>query len=83
MNCKEFIDFMGAYLDDDLPRPQREAFEQKLAECDYCRHFLETYRQAVAVGKKCHNCEEDGQTLNDQVPEDLIQAILHARTRAE
>ncbi|MCC5829364.1 MAG: zf-HC2 domain-containing protein [Phycisphaeraceae bacterium] len=81
MTCKEFVDFMMTYLDGELPEAERARFEAHLKDCTCCLHFMETYRQAVAMGKKCHNCEEDGQTLSSNVPEHLIQAILAARRR--
>jgi anti-sigma factor RsiW len=76
MNCKELVDFLMNYLDGELPAPVREEFESHLRLCPPCMVFLEQYRQTVRLGKSC----KEGGKCKQQVPEDLVQAILKARS---
>ena len=42
MNCREFLDFLMAYLDDELPAAQRAALDDHLADCPSCVTYLDT-----------------------------------------
>jgi anti-sigma factor RsiW len=73
MTCREVVEYLMAYLDGELPEAERLVFEEHLAECPDCVHYLETYRETVRLGRDaCRG--EDG-----PVPEDLVRAILAAR----
>jgi len=76
LTCQELIDFLMAYLDKELPTPEREEFERHLGVCPSCVDYMDNYRDAVELGREaCKN--DDAQTMD--VPEDLIKAILAAR----
>ncbi len=77
MNCREFNEFLMAYLDGDLPTAQRSLFEQHMETCPPCVEYLNTYQQAVLMGKVICACVEDD--VPQDVPEQLVQAILTAR----
>lgn len=79
MKCREFTDFLMAYLDDELPAETRGSFEFHLHECQSCVNYLESYRATVALGRAA--CAEDAE-LPDDVPEGLVRAILAARKPA-
>ncbi len=79
MTCKELIRFLDDYLDGTLSPAQRDVFEQHLAACIDCTNYLRSYRITLALGKAAYRTEND-QTLPADVPDDLIQAILAART---
>lgn len=79
MNCREMVDFLMAYLDDELPSGQRSAFDAHLEECPPCIGYVETYREAVRLGKAV--CEADDADVPSDAPEDLVRAILDARGR--
>ncbi len=79
MNCREMTDFLMAYLDDELPQAQREGFDAHLQECPPCIVYLDTYKEAVRLGKQV--CARDDSPLPEDVPEVLIDAILAARER--
>ena len=79
LNCRELIEFLSAYLDDELPGEERAAFERHLAVCPYCRDYLATYRQTVHLGKRTLAAEAEAL---EQVPQELLRAILAARARA-
>jgi anti-sigma factor RsiW len=77
-SCREFIEFLMAYLSDELPPGQRAVFEEYLAECPECRTYLRTYLQTIRLGKLA--CGGPDQSPAD-VPEALIRAILAARAK--
>ena len=76
MNCREFVDFLMVYLDGELPEEQRATFEQHMKACPPCVTYLETYGETVKLGGICR--ESEGPVPED-VPENLVAAILAAR----
>jgi anti-sigma factor RsiW len=77
MTCREFVDFLMDYLSSDLPEATRSEFERHLNDCPNCVRYLESYKVAVELGRTAFDCE-DGEVPED-VPEELIQAILAAQ----
>lgn len=77
MTCREFIEFLMAYLSGELPGGQRAVFDEHLAVCPACVHYLDSYRRTVEVARVVCRCPED--EVSADVPEDLIRAILAAR----
>ena len=80
MNCKEFADFLIHYLEGDLPPEQAEAFDEHLQLCPPCIHYLEAYRHCVKLSKVC--CSEHDKPVPEEVPDELINAILAARKKS-
>ena len=78
MTCEEFVDFLMAYLDDELGPDPRKVFEDHMQLCPPCGVYLDTYRETVALGKRILCDDPDGPVPAD-VPDTLIQAILAAR----
>jgi anti-sigma factor RsiW len=81
MTCREFVDFLMDYLEGELPRRQRETFESHMHDCPQCITYLDTYRETVRLGKEIL-CPADD-SLPEEVPGDLIEAILAARRSGE
>jgi anti-sigma factor RsiW len=79
LTCRELIDFIAAYLDAELAPEQRETFEHHLSLCPHCVQYLESYRQTLRLGKQACADDDPGQA---DVPEELVAAILAARTRS-
>jgi anti-sigma factor RsiW len=77
ITCKEFEDFVLQYLDDELPGPQRAMFELHLRICRECREYLAAYQRSIEIGREAFKSDDDA--LPEDVPEDLIKAILEAR----
>ena len=77
MNCREFVDFLMDYLDDNLPAAQHATFRGHMEECPGCGRYLETYRETVRLGKAC--CEDPDGPVPADVPDALVAAILAAR----
>jgi anti-sigma factor RsiW len=81
MTCRELADFLGDYLAGELGTDTRAAFEAHLRLCPNCRRYLASYEAAVRLGKRAFD-DEDA-TLPADVPEDLVKAILSARSRQQ
>lgn len=80
MNCREFVEFLIDYVDGDLPEAQRSVFDRHTSECRPCQVYLETYRETIELGKTvCAVCDDPEGPVPDEVPEELVQAILRAR----
>jgi anti-sigma factor RsiW len=80
VTCREFADFMMSYLDGELDAATRAAFEQHLTVCRNCVEYLHQYRQTIAAGRLALAGDAP---VPDDVPEELIQAILAARRNGE
>ena len=77
ITCRQLIDFIGAYLDHDLPGEERAEFERHLAVCPSCVAYLSTYRKTVTLAQMA-----GADPPPDDVPASLIEAILAARPRS-
>ena len=77
MTCRQFEDFILAYLEGELPERQRFVFKLHLKVCRECRDYLAAYRCTIEISKRAF--EEPDQQVSDDVPEDLVKAILAAR----
>ena len=75
MTCREVSEFLADYLSAELSPPSRRTFEDHLAECPDCRAYLESYKATVELGKAAFAEDESA-----AVPEQLVQAILRARS---
>ena len=79
LSCRELIEFLAAYLDDELAPEERAAFEIHLSLCPYCVDYLATYRKTIHLGKQALASETE---ILEEVPADLVDAILAARPRS-
>lgn len=79
MTCREFADFIDEYEAGALAEPGRASFERHLTRCLNCQRYLTHYRQAVALGRAAFEAEDSA--VPAEVPEDLIAAILAARSQ--
>jgi hypothetical protein len=70
------VEFLMDYLDGVLADPVRLRFEEHLQECPDCVAYLATYREAVRLGKD--TCRDKHESLPEDVPEELVRAILQA-----
>ena len=79
ITCEEFESFILAYLEDDLPERQRKVFEIHLKVCRECREYLRAYQASMSLAKSVF--EDRNARVPDDVPEDLVKAILDSRER--
>lgn len=74
MNCREVIEFLADYIEGELaPRVSAE-FERHLSICASCTAYLASYRETIVVARIVET-----QSLPDEAPEELIEAILRSR----
>ena len=79
MTCREVIDFLMEYLSGELSAGEGAAFEQHLAECPDCATYLKSYEETIKLGKAVFADPEA--PVPQDVPEELVQAILASRRR--
>lgn len=77
ITCLQFNDFVGRYFDNELSEQQRVVFETHLRFCRECREYLQAYKRAMEVGHSVMSSSDS--TLPEDVPEELVKAILDAR----
>jgi hypothetical protein len=77
MTCRQFIEFLLEYIEERLSAEEQERFDAHLRICPDCRTYLETYGKTVELARLA-----ESDSVPPDVPEDLIQAILRSRTRA-
>lgn len=77
VTCRELIDFLLAYYEDELDPRVRDAFERHLALCRECREYVAAYERTLEL---VHLCKDDpGHDPAAAVPEALISAVMQAR----
>ena len=81
MNCREFTAFLHEYLVGNLPAEQRAEFDKHLAECPSCVAYLDSYQKTIQLEKDALSVPEDPPPPIE-APEELVRAILCARSRA-
>ena len=79
MNCKELIEFLDRYVALELSPDVRGRFDQHLELCPPCRDYLDSYEKTVLLGRRAFDCEGDAPP--EELPRDLVQAILSALRR--
>jgi anti-sigma factor RsiW len=79
MTCREFTDFLLDYVAGTLPAAERAAFVEHLGECEDCVTYLRNYEETIRIGKAV--CKEEHDAVGDDVPEELVAAVLAARQR--
>ena len=64
----------------ELPPEQTHEFDRHLAVCPSCVAYLDSYKKTVELSHESFqpaNCEPE-----EEMPDDLIQAVLAARRKA-
>ena len=79
MTCREFVEFVWRYTEGALSPVERGTFDEHLAKCPHCVKYLQQYQEAARVGKA--TIFTSSEPIPSEVPEDLVQAILRARTK--
>lgn len=77
MTCQEIADFLMAYLNGELTDQLRAVFEEHLGKCPDCVAYLQSYELTVKAVESIRSTTNDAPC--DEVPEDLVRAILAAR----
>ncbi len=78
MTCAEFEETLDAYIDGELGPVGRTLVDLHIAMCPLCKRYVMAYGRARDLAVDAVS-EADAKMLGD-VPEDLISAIMAART---
>ena len=73
MTCREVIAFLADYLEGALPLEERARFDRHLLLCHSCTAYLMMYRDTIRMTKAAAAAPL---LPADDVPEELVQAIL-------
>ncbi len=79
ITCHQFEEFVFSYLEGSLPARQCKVFELHLRVCRECREYLAAYQRTIELGQAMFSADDE--SLPEDVPEDLITAILDARNQ--
>ena len=79
ITCREFEDFVQDYLADELPADEARRFERHMKICRECREYLAAYKVSLEVGQAALG--PPAAPVPDEVPEDLVKAVLDSRKR--
>jgi anti-sigma factor RsiW len=77
MKCRELAEFLMDYVSGELPEESRVHFEFHLSKCRNCHEYLVQYEVTIKAGKIA--CGELSDELPDNMPDDLVKAVLAAR----
>jgi len=75
MTCRDALEILADYLNGNLPWKHRLSLNLHLSLCRHCRDYLANYKKAVQSSRDAFNDE----ALCEDLPEDLVQAILSLR----
>ncbi len=81
ITCRQFEDFIIDYLEGGLTDHQRRLFEIHLKICRECREYLAAYKAGMDAAKQ--GLSDDAALLPDEVPEDLVAAVIASREASE
>jgi len=76
LTCREFVEFLDDYLEGTLSPDRAATFDSHLSSCPSCVAYMKTYAAAIELAREALASELP---LPEDVPEDLIRAILAAR----
>jgi predicted anti-sigma-YlaC factor YlaD len=78
MTCREFVDSLGAFLDEELTSPEHIRAQEHLTSCDKCSAYRRDYEWTVELAKKS-GCNS---AVSSVLPEDLVRKIIAGRHRS-
>lgn len=80
ISCRDVVDFLDRYLTGGLDPDEVAKFERHLSECPPCVAYMHTYQSARALSRAVlKDARAVPEEVTEEVPEDLVQAILSAR----
>ncbi|MBL0871575.1 MAG: zf-HC2 domain-containing protein [Phycisphaerales bacterium] len=78
MTCKEVLDFLMAYIDNELPTDQRDDFDRHLKVCPSCVNYMKSYRETVRLSRESALPAAGEVECEGSVPAEMIEAVRHA-----
>src|SRR5512140_2033268 len=65
VTCRELVDFLWRYVENDLSPDERQTFDRHLAMCGSCRAYLDSYWKTIALGRVAFS------NLDAETPQDV------------
>ncbi|HYB98735.1 MAG TPA: zf-HC2 domain-containing protein [Candidatus Limnocylindrales bacterium] len=72
LSCRELIDILAAYLDDELDAEQRALFDAHLGDCPECMEYLRGYRRTMDLARDTAAADP----VPGDIPERLVAAVM-------
>ena len=79
LNCREFVEIVTDYIEDDLPRAARADFDHHLDVCVGCTNYLDQMRATIALSRTAVVRGTDGDALTQSAREALFDAFRRSR----
>jgi len=79
MTCHEVTEFLSDYLARELPPAQHAAFDRHLGECPECVAYVKSFQHTLRLEKEA--CSRSADPVAEDVPDELVTAILAARRK--
>jgi anti-sigma factor RsiW len=79
VTCRELAEFIAEYVAGELAPETTAQFEDHLARCANCRAYVANYSDTIRLGRAAF--ADNNAEVPDDVPEDLVKAILASRRR--
>ncbi len=81
MTCREFVELIPDYRDDELSTADRQSFSQHSSNCERCSAYLKGYEHTVKAIKRI---AEDSLDRNETaMPKSLASRILSNRLKRQ
>jgi len=69
ITCRQLVELASDYLEQALTNEDAELFEQHLAYCEGCGHYVDEVRRTIEIG---------GRLREDEVPAETMERLLTA-----
>ena len=78
ITCRELIEFLDDYVDENLSEERRREFEEHLAVCPDCVAYIDSYEKTVELTKRAYRQQDE---LPEDVPDELVRAVIKSVKR--
>lgn len=78
LTCQEVLEFLSDYVEGRLSAAEAARLDEHLAVCPQCVVYLDSFKATLAACQSLRAAEFDELP---PLPEELVQAILAARSR--
>lgn len=79
ITCREFVEFLWAYVSGELANDRRFEFDAHMAVCPHCINYLDSYAKTMKLEKLAY--EDLDEPVPEDMPAELVKAIVAARGR--
>lgn len=79
ITCRDFAEFVWAYVSGELTQASRFEFDAHMAVCPHCVIYMESYLKTIALGRDAF--ADPNTPVPEDIPKDLVDAIMAAREK--